>query len=136
MTIRAMIAVKNNHRNICIKDGEPMELAYSDDEGANWTVINCFNSNESIGNKDCLLSINDGQILFLATSMGRIYRSTDHAKTWLVIEDRVFFNTPYIMITQSVERIYAANESGLIFSDDYGNTWDIAHLPEWKDVLK
>lgn len=111
-------------RTVCIKEGSPMEIAYTDDNNATWVVKDDFlDKDDYVPTADCLLGMNDGHLLFLATAKGRIYRSMDGAKNWSVIEDGVFFDTPYLLLTKTLGRIIAANQSGTIYSDDNGDTW-------------
>ncbi len=89
-------------RTVCVKEGSPMEIAYNDDGGAIWVAVGDFpDKDDYVPNADCLLEINDGHLLFLATARGRIYRSTDSAKNWSAIEDGIFFNTPYLLLSET-----------------------------------
>lgn len=137
-TIIAVTAVRlagKELRTVCVKEGMPIEVAYSDDGDATWNVVGEFlDKDDYVPTSNCLLEVNDGRLLFLATAKGRIYRSVDAAEHWVVIEDGVYFNTAYVLLTETLGRIIAINESGTIYSDDNGDTWSLMPRLEWVEA--
>jgi len=71
MAVMAVRLSKDQLRTVCIKEGSPLMLAYNDNNDNNWTVIDNFlDKYDYILNQNCLLGINDGRLLFLATVKG------------------------------------------------------------------
>lgn len=137
-TIIAVTAVRlvgKELRTVCVKEGSPIEIAYCDDGDATWNVVGEFlDKDDYVPTSNCLLGVNDGRLLFLATAKGRIYRSVDAAEHWVVIEDGVCFNTAYVLLTETLGRVIAINESGTIYSDDNGDTWNSMPELEWAEA--
>ena len=75
--------------------GNPAEIAYSDDWGATWTNVDVGSSNgEFVVDDGAMFMINQYNI-WLATSVGRIYKSSDAGATWVTQEDAVLTAAPY-----------------------------------------
>ena len=73
--------------------GNPAEIAYSDDEGATWTLVNVGSTNgEFVANSHALVAL-DRFHIWLGTSDGRIYFSSDGGATWTLQEAAVISAT-------------------------------------------
>lgn len=135
IAVTAVRLSKDQLRTIYVKEGAPMEVAYLDDDNFVWVAIDDFlDKDDYVPAPNCLLGINEGRLLFLATAKGRIYRSTNGARNWNVIEDGVYFNTSYVLLTETLGRIIAVNQSGTIYSDNDGDSWTLMPKQEWKEV--
>lgn len=126
MTVSAI--KKFGDRLILVKNGPPLEIAYSDDDGRSYSIVRIGDEGEYIDNTDCLL-IAQNLYLFLATSKSRIFRSIDYGATWHVVEDGVVFATPFIRISESDGIIFAATEIGIIKSLSNGDYWEMVEMP-------
>lgn len=133
--ITSIILNQDWRREIYAKEGVPIEVAITDDNGENWQLASGFRGDdEIIPDHRCLLTSKIKNICFLATSKGRIYRSKDAAQTWQLIEDGIWFNTPYKFLYESFERIYAVNQNDAVYSDNFGNTWELMNMPRWNNL--
>lgn len=105
--------------------GNPAEIAYSDDKGATWTLVNVGATNgEFAVKKGALFAVNSYEI-YLVTNLGRIYKSEDKGVTWEVKEDANITATQYNAVHFTSPKVgYAVGDNGLVVKTvDGGNTW-------------
>lgn len=63
-------------------DGGPADIAYSDDAGATWTVVDVGTTNDEFAVHGGALFALDQYNIWLCTDQGAIYKSEDAALTW------------------------------------------------------
>lgn len=104
---------------------DPMEIAYSDDKGATWTLVDVgVTDAEFAVKKGALFAVNPYEI-YLVSNLGRIYKSEDKGVTWEVKEDATITATQYNAIHFTNAQVgYAVGDNGLVVRTvDGGNTW-------------
>lgn len=62
--------------------GVPMQIAYSDDNGATWTTANIGSTNGEAFTRDKSLFIMDYQHIWACSTAGNVYFSSDGGATW------------------------------------------------------
>ena len=76
---------RGTNRVIVVRETDaaaPLELAYSDDGGATWTLVTVGSTNaEALGSANGLFVL-DSQHLWLATTAGEVFFSSDGGETW------------------------------------------------------
>lgn len=103
----------------------PAEIAYSDDLGANWTLVNVGSTNGEYAIKKGALFAKSANDIYLATSDGRIYKSEDAGLSWEVKEDGNITANAYNYVYMVTEQVgYAVGTGGLVVKTlDGGKTW-------------
>lgn len=103
----------------------PMEVAYSDDNGATWTTVAVGATNGEFAVKKGALAVLGAYNIFLASNLGRIYKSEDGGLTWDVVEDANITATAYNAIAMLNPNVgYAVGLAGLVVKTvDGGKTW-------------
>ena len=79
------IGIGVGNRWLVVRDGDaanPLEVAYSDDDGASWTlVVVGATANEAASGPNALFAI-DGSHIWLCTDDGNVFFSGDGGETW------------------------------------------------------
>lgn len=105
--------------------GSPVQIAYSDDNGASWTVVavNALNGHY-IPNSHAMFALNRNNI-WIGTSHGYIYYSSDAGLTWTAQEAAVISSTAWNAIHFVDENVgWAAGGTNKIArSVDGGTGW-------------
>ena len=97
-------------------------LVLSGDSGESWTERG---SGLGAGHVELGIDPVDNLTLYLQTSSGWLYRSTDEGRNWMVIEDQgsgLSFGAP-------TNALYRAAGERILVSQDNGNTWDSLQAP-------
>jgi photosystem II stability/assembly factor-like uncharacterized protein len=85
-------------------------------------------------------SPHDINLLLVSCDMGGFYRSTDRGKTWRMLDMRmVCGNTRVVPVfdAKDLKRVYFANGSKILVSDDSGLTWrPTIEVPPWKGKVR
>lgn len=115
-------------RWLVVRDADaanPLEVAYSDDDGATWTNVNVgtVNNQEALG-PDALYAI-DRYNIWLVTDGGYIYFSGDAGVTWTAqSEGGITANDLYGVWAADESNVMAVGASDtVLFTDDGGETW-------------
>lgn len=126
----ALFKIGRNTTRILVVRGttdgaNPMEIAYSDDNGATWTLVDVGSTVGEFAIKKGALAHLGGYELYLVSNLGRIYKSEDFGVTWTVREDAnitaAAYNAVY-MLNPSIG--YAVGTAGLVVKTiDGGKTW-------------
>jgi photosystem II stability/assembly factor-like uncharacterized protein len=105
--------------------GDPMEVAYSDDEGANWTRVDVGATDGEFAIKKGALYGLDKYNIFLVSNLGRIYKSEDGGQSWATVEDASITATAYNAVHFLNPDVgYAVGLGGLVVRTlDGGRTW-------------
>jgi photosystem II stability/assembly factor-like uncharacterized protein len=95
--------------------GDVAEVAYSDDEGGNWTQVDVGTTNGEFGQgKGCLFAFNQFDVWF-ATTEGNIFKSEDGGATWGVRENGIITTDPYNQIEFiDPQTGYAVGDNGVV----------------------
>lgn len=105
----------------------PAEIAYSDDDGVTWTLVDVgsVNGQFSVGPNSMFSPNRDPNNVWLVTSGGYIYYSSDAGATWTAQEQGVITSGNYLVIHGSSENIlYAGAQADVIVrSTDGGVSW-------------
>lgn len=119
-TVTRIIAVRGT-----TDAGNPMEIAYSDDNGATWVNVDVGSTNGEFAASNGVLAAPSPYDIFLVSNLGRIYKSEDGGKTWDVKEDASITATAYYGIAMLNPQIgYAIGDLGLVVKTiDGGKTW-------------
>lgn len=104
--------------------GNPAEIAYSDDGGATWTLVNVGTVNgDFVLNSHALFAL-DRYHIWLGTNGGRIYFSSDGGVTWTIQENAVISATPVTGISfYDPLRGFAVYQGGEVAASADGSTW-------------
>jgi len=91
-------------------------LAHSDDGGQSWTERS---NGLGAGHVELGIDPADSSILYLQTTNGWLYRSSDKGRNWMLVEDQgsgLSFNAP-------AGALYRAGGEAILVSQDSGDTW-------------
>ena len=97
-------------------------LVLSGDSGESWTERG---GGLGAGHGELGIDPADSAILYLQTTSGWLYRSSDEGRNWMVIEDQgsgLSFGAP-------TNALYRAAGERILVSQDNGNTWDSLQAP-------
>lgn len=102
-----------------------LEVAYSDDNGATWTSVIVGSTLGEFAIKKGALAVLGSYNIFLASNLGRIYKSEDGGLTWETVEDAAITATAYNAIAMLNPNVgYAVGLAGLVVkTTDGGKTW-------------
>lgn len=119
-------------RLILIKSGHPIQIAYTDDWGAEYILVNIGDKDEYLPSQSSIHFLTDNCI-FIGTSKGRIFRSQDVGETWQVVEDGNISNTACMFIESIDDKtVLSSFEIGIIArSFDKGETWEELAFVDW-----
>ena len=115
-------------------NADPAEIAYSDDEGATWTVVEVgAAAGEFI---TCMFAL-DRYHIWVGTDLGYIYFSDDGGATWTTQEAGVIAATDYLDISfVSPTHGVAVNEGNVVaVTVNGGRTWSAVTGPAAGDDL-
>lgn len=104
---------------------DPMEIAYSDNKGTTWTLVNVGETDGEFAiKKGALFAVNPYEI-YLVSNLGRIYKSEDKGVTWEVKEDAAITATQYNAVHFTNAQVgYAVGDNGLVVKTvDGGKNW-------------
>lgn len=111
--------------------GNPAEVAYSDDDGATWTVANVGTTNgQYVTNADGMFAL-DLYHIWLVTNDGYIYFSADGGGTWTT-QDAGVTTVNDLNAVKFVDGLngYAAGESNTVLKTaDGGTAWTLLTAP-------
>lgn len=131
MSVVCFSVDQDTTRWLIVRDGDaanPLEVAYSDDGGATWTLVVVGNVNNQAAMGPGALYAIDVYNIWLVTSGGYIYFSDDGGVTWTT-------QSAGTVTTQDLYAVYAADESNVmavgandvvLFTNDGGDTWAAA----------
>lgn len=105
--------------------GNPMEVAYSDDAGATWTLVDVGATDGEFAFKKGALFAGGKYDVYLASNLGRIYKSEDGGESWVVKEDANITTDMYTAVHFVNPNVgYVVGEAGLVVKTvDGGKTW-------------
>lgn len=108
--------------------GNPAEIAYSDDSGATWTLVNVGSTNGQYALSGRSLLALDAEHIWLVTSGGYIYFSDDAAETWTAQHSGTLTAQDLFFIHGSDERNLMAGggADAILLSNDGGLSWSLA----------
>lgn len=120
---------RNTDRIITVRGttdaGNPMEIAWSDDNGATWNLVDVGSTDGEFAVKKGALFALSSYDIYLVSNLGRIYKSEDGGLTWTVKEDANITTSAYNAIKMLNPNLgYAVGTSGLVVKTiDGGKTW-------------
>lgn len=114
--------------------GEPLKVAYSDDDGDTWTLVTVGATNgEGVTGPKCLIAI-DREHIWIATSDGNVYFSDDGGVSFDVQSGAVTADggaSLNAIAFADVDNGYAVgDDAALIKTDDGGLTWEAVTGPD------
>jgi len=118
--------------------GEPAEIAYSEDDGLTWTLVDVGSVNGQYCPNDNSLFVLDFYNIWMGTQDGYIYKSEDGGAAWAVQESGVLTAGEYGAIYFSDElNGYAGAQSDVVVKTiDGGVTWSaVTATGEGGDIL-
>jgi len=98
-------------------------LLYSGDGGTSWSERS---SGLGAGHVELRIDPVDASVLYLETSAGGLYRSTDEGQRWELIGDQGRQQS----FDLSPGTLYRAGVEGILSSSDHGDTWTTIQVPE------
>lgn len=125
----AQFLINASVRRIVVAGGEAAgqaEVAFSDDNGATWTVVNIGGAAANHSpTKGSGLFVLDQYNMWLATEGGYIYKSEDGGETWTAYESGAITTDPYHAIHFSDEHngVAVSDSDVIVVSSDGGETW-------------
>jgi photosystem II stability/assembly factor-like uncharacterized protein/tetratricopeptide (TPR) repeat protein len=98
-------------------------LAFSNDAGVTWTE-----RSSGLGARHVELGIDpaDSEIVYLQTSNGWLYRSSDHGRTWDLIEDQ----GSGMAFDPARGALYRSAGESILQSQDHGDSWTNIQMPQ------
>jgi photosystem II stability/assembly factor-like uncharacterized protein len=106
--------------------GNPAEIAYSDDSGATWTLVDvgAVLGQYFVGGKDAIFAL-DYNHVWAVTSGGYIYFSSDGGATWTAQESAVLTTEDYqgVSFSDDSNGYAVANSDVIVRTLDGGDTW-------------
>lgn len=119
---------------------EPLKISYSDDGGDTWTLVTLGATNNEGAARAKALFVLDRDHLWLATTAGNVYFSSDGGVSWsaqagaLSASAAVQLNAIQFI---DVDNGYAVGENGTIIkTTDGGATWEVIADPSGGDDIK
>lgn len=104
--------------------GNPAGIAYSDDNGATWTLVSVGTTNGEFVEFSGALFGTDRYNLWLGTNLGKIYFSSDAGETWSLKESGVISSNGVAGISFVDTQVgYVVYEDGDVGKTVDGNTW-------------
>lgn len=113
--------------------GEPLKVAYSDDQGATWTLVTIGSTNNegAIGPK--ALFVLDRDNMWIATTAGNVYFSSDAGASWAVQSAAITasggLQLNAIQFVDEDKGIAVGNTATIIRTTDGGSTWNSVDEP-------
>lgn len=103
----------------------PAEIAYSDDAGATWTLVNVGSTNGQYFDSYQAIFALDQDNIWAVTTGGYIYKSTDAGLTWAAQESGVIVATDYNAVKFfDANTGYAVGDSNVVVKTSNGGaTW-------------
>lgn len=141
MAVAAFPINKSGRRVLVGRDGPAGaqgQVAYSDDNGASWTVRSLGGATAGHGPAyGGAIYAPSGDFIVLASKAGFIYKSTDRGETWRAVESGVIAVGNYNHVHFADEKYGAAvGASGVVaVTSDGGNTWRAATVITGTPVL-
>lgn len=104
--------------------GNPAEIAYSDNAGATWNLVNVGSHNgEYVAASHALIAV-DAYHMWIGTDHGRIYFSDDGGLTWTLQEDAVISATAITGLDfHDISTGFAVYTGGQVAKSADGVTW-------------
>jgi len=96
------------------------------DEGENWTA--CHNGLADFLARDIAVLNNT---LFVGTSRGGIFKSSDIGQSWQAVNNEILPKDTWSLLATK-NRLFAGTAKGLFYTDDEGENWQKASLPQPK----
>lgn len=119
--------------------GEPLKLAYSDDDGATWTLVSIGATNNEGAAGPGALFVRDRNALYLATTEGNVYFSEDAGVTWEAQSGALTASAGEslnVIKFSDADNGYAAGDNDtLIRTQDGGATWAAVDVPTSSDAI-
>ncbi len=130
----SVVDQNNGYLYVCLNDG----VLKSTDAGASWSLA--FNPESYDDNTPVSLAI-VGSTLYLGTSGGALYKSSDNGTSWGMIGGDSFGDTSRVISTSvhpsAADIIFAVceieGESDLHRTGDGGDTWEEVVIPDFTD---
>jgi len=103
----------------------PAEVAYTDDDGATWTLVNVGSTNGQYVTSGNALFALDQFHIWLATNDGYIYFSEDGGGSWTVQESGTLTASAWnaIQFISDLNGWVAGNTNEIAYTEDGGVTW-------------
>ena len=103
-------------------------VAYSDDNGATWTIVNIGGATAGHGALDsgALFALDQGHV-WLASALGYIYFSSDGGVTWTAQTSGALTVENILSVSFADENygMAGAEDDVLLFTSDGGSTWEL-----------
>lgn len=112
--------------------GGPMAVAYSDNNGTNWNVVNVGSTNGQFSKNPNSLFAYDTYSIWQVTSGGYIYKSVDGGVTWVVQDAGVASGGSDLHAVHFItDRVGAAvgAAGAVLTTQDGGTTWSTMTVP-------
>lgn len=120
---------KNTTRRIAVRGtadaGNPAEIAYSDNDGATWVNVNVGTVNGQYGPDNNCLFVLDRNNIWLTTTGGYIYYSSDAGESWVAQESGVITagNLNCVFFADENTGFAAGAANAIMQTTDGGQTW-------------
>lgn len=105
--------------------GNPAEIAYSDDNGANWTHVNVGAVNGQYAPDNDSLFVLDRNNLWMTTNDGYVYKSEDAGESWVAQEQGVITAAAIncVSFADANNGMFAGATNIIAITTDGGQTW-------------
>lgn len=132
-SIMAVVAFEESmgvNRILTVRNGAaaaPLEIGYSDDNGATWTNVNVGSTNNEAGTgPKCLVAL-DREHIWLGTDLGNVYFSSDGGATWTLQSSAVTASggndVNAISFVDEYVGYAACDADTIIYTSDGGANW-------------
>jgi photosystem II stability/assembly factor-like uncharacterized protein len=111
--------------------GNPAEIAYSDDNGATWNLVNVGSVNGQFVPDNDGLFVLDRNNIWLATDDGYIYKSEDAGESWTAQESGIITTDEIncVVFADANVGFFAGNTNIIAKTSDGGQTWSAVTAP-------
>jgi photosystem II stability/assembly factor-like uncharacterized protein len=106
---------------------------YSDDNAESWEIFNCQDCKTGVNQYTLWIEHNGARFTTRSYVNAGVFRSTDNGESWEPITNGITDpqNTVYTYLYSNDGTIFLGTTSGLYYSNNNGNTWNLGNFPNF-----